>query len=280
VQAYNDFLVEWCSADPDRLHGIMALPFWDVAAAVAEIERCAELGIRGALFTGEPQRFGLPVLGHPHWDDLYAALQAAGMPAHFHLGGGETEAVFNQPGQSVLAQRNEAHGFTGTAAYQMVELCLKNATQCGDLITCGVLPRFPELRFVSVESGVGWLPFMLEAADWAYQLASRPRDERYSSREDELLPSELFARQVFTTYWFEVNAPTYLVDALPIDNIMFETDFPHSSCLYGDIQETIERSLANASEAVRRKFLWENAARLYGIPDAPEAWLASVERNA
>jgi predicted TIM-barrel fold metal-dependent hydrolase len=277
VQAYNDFLVEWCSADPDRLLGIMALPFWDVAAAVTEIERCAELGIRGALFTGEPQRFGLPLLGHPHWDDLYAALQANGMPAHFHLGGGETDAVFNQPGQSILAQRNETHGRTGTAAFQMVDLCLKNATQCGDLITSGVLPRFPDLKFVSVESGAGWLPFMLEAADWSYQLASRPRGERYSKRSDgELLPSELFARQVFTTYWFEYNAPTYLVDALPIDNIMFETDFPHSSCLYGDIQETIERSLADAPESVRRKFLWENAARLYGIPNPPATWRADA----
>jgi predicted TIM-barrel fold metal-dependent hydrolase len=279
VEAYNDFLVEWCSADADRLVGIMALPFWDVDASVREIERCAELGVRGALFTGEPQRFGMPPLGHPHWDRLYAALQSAAMPAHFHLGGGEVEAVFQQSGRSVLAERMEAHGRVGTAAYQMVELCLKNATQCGDIITCGVLPRFPELRFVSVESGAGWLPFVLAAADWSYQLASRPRAERYSKRSGgELLPSELFARQVYTTYWFEQIAP--FADELPLDNLLFETDFPHSSCLYGDIQETIERSLGGAPESVRRKLLWDNAARLYGIPDAPAEWRAAVQRAA
>ena len=59
----------------------------------------------------------------------------------------------------------------------------------------------------------------------------------------ELLPSELFQRQVYITYWFEHAAPTYLVDALPIDNVLFETDFPHTACLYGNIQETIERGL-------------------------------------
>ena len=276
VRAYNDFLLEWCSADPVRLVGVMALPFWDVEAAVAEVERCAELGVKGVLFTGEPQRFGFPSLGHPHWNALYGACQAAGMPLHFHLGGGESEAVFQREGRSFLKERNEYHGTVGTAAFQMVELCLKNAVQTGDLITSGVLPRFPELKFVSVESGAGWLPFVLEAADWSYQLASRPYEERYAPRTDgELLPSELFARQVYTTYWFERTAPTHLVDTLPIDNIMFETDFPHVSCLYGNIQETIERGLGEAPAEVRRKFLWDNAARLYSIPDPPADWLPS-----
>ena len=277
VRAYNDFLVEWCSAEPTRLIGVMALPFWDVPAAVAEVERCAELGVRGALFTGEPQRFGAPLLGDRQWDDLYSALQAAGMPVHFHLGGGESDAVFNQQGQTILQARHAAHGRTGTAAYQMVELCLKNAIQCGDLISSGVLPRFPDLKFVSVESGAGWMPFMLQACDWSYQLSSRPREERYSKRPDgELLPSELFARQVYTTYWFE-HFPPGSLDGFPVDNIMFETDFPHGSCLYGDIQETVDRSLADLPADVRRKFLWENAARLYGIPDAPASWLTGVQ---
>jgi predicted TIM-barrel fold metal-dependent hydrolase len=277
VQAYNDFLHEWCSADPVRLIGVMALPFWNVEAAVAEIERCAELGLRGALFTGEPQRFGYPVLGHEHWDPLYAALQATGMPVHLHLGGGETEAVFAERGAGHLHERHTAHGTVGTAAYQMVELCFKNGIQCGDLITCGLLPRFPDLKFVSVETGIGWVPFMLEAADWSYLLASRPPAERYRRHlDDELLPSELFARQVYATYWFEYNAPTFMLESLPVDNIMFETDFPHTSCLYGNIQETIDRGMANAPDSVRRKFLWENAARLYGIPDPPTPWLASL----
>src|SRR5579872_257320 len=60
VSAYNDFLAEWCGADPNRLLGVMATPFWDIDATVAEVNRAADLGLRGILFTGEPQRFGLP----------------------------------------------------------------------------------------------------------------------------------------------------------------------------------------------------------------------------
>src|SRR5579872_1023545 len=73
VRAYNDFLHEWASADPRRLITVASLPFWDVEASVAEVERCAELGFRGILFTGEPQRFDLPTLGDPSWDPLWGA---------------------------------------------------------------------------------------------------------------------------------------------------------------------------------------------------------------
>jgi predicted TIM-barrel fold metal-dependent hydrolase len=274
VQAYNDFLFDFCSSDPARLIGIIALPFWDVEASVREIERNAERGMRGALFTGEPQRFGFPLLGDHHWDPVYAALQAAGMPIHFHLGGGESDAVFAKTSRNVMRERVEVHGQAGNSVFTTCELYFKNAIQCGDLLGSGVLPRFPDLKFVSVETGIGWIPFLLESADWAYLLSTRPAKDRYTTRhlDGELLPSELFARQVYATYWFEFVAPTYLVDSLPIDNIMFETDFPHVASLYGIIQDVIEAELKDTPEHVRRKFLWENAARLYRIPDPPPSW--------
>ena len=52
---------------------------------------------------------------------------------------------------------------------------------------------------------------------------------------------------------------------IPIDNVLFETDFPHTTCLFGNIQETIELGLGNVSEEIRHKILWANAAALYGI---------------
>ena len=84
----------------------------------------------------------------------------------------------------------------------------------------------------------------------------------------ELLPSELFARQVYVTYWFEQIAPTHLLDVVPIDRVLFETDFPHTTCLYGNIEETIERGLGHVAPEIREKIVWGNAARLYGI-DGP-----------
>jgi len=78
-----------------------------------------------------------------------------------------------------------------------------------------------------------------------------------------MLPSELFRRQVYVTYWFEEL--NLIADRLPLDHVLFETDFPHPACLYGNIQETIEHGLAGVAPDIRQKVLFENSARLYGI---------------
>jgi predicted TIM-barrel fold metal-dependent hydrolase len=257
VQAYNDFLRDWAAADHDRLITIMAMPFWDVSAAVKEIERGVAAGHRGILFTGEPHRFGLPFLGDPHWDPLWSAAQAAGLPIHFHIGSGDMTTSF-QPDRIAATSTAAAYAYTST------ELFLKNGLQVADLITSGVLPRFPELKFVSVESGIGWIPFVLEAADHSY-LEARPGRRS----EWEMLPSEYFRRQVYACYWFETVAPTKLLGEIPVDNILFETDFPHPTCLFGNVRERIDSSLGNASELDREKILWGNAAALYGISTPP-----------
>jgi predicted TIM-barrel fold metal-dependent hydrolase len=253
VRAYNDFLRDWASADPRRLLTVMSLPFWDIDEMVKEITRNLDAGHRGILFTGEPHRFGLPYLGEEHWDPLWSIAQEAGLPVHFHIGSGEMTSSFGP-------ERISRYGTAATYAYTSCEMFLKNGLQCVDLVTSGVLPRFPELQFVSVESGIGWIPFVLEAADHSY-LEGRPG--RVS--EWELLPSEYFARQVYATYWFEAVAPTKLLGDIPVDRILFETDFPHPTCLYGNVHEKIAASLAGATEEQRRRILWENAAELYRV---------------
>ena len=249
VRAYNDFLRDWASADARRLLTIMTMPFWDIDETVTEVERNVDAGHRGILFTGEPHRFGLPYLGEAHWDPLWSIAQEAGLPIHFHIGSGEMTSSFGP-------ERIAAHGTAATYAYTSVELFLKNGLQCADLITSGVLPRFPDLKFVSVESGIGWIPFVLEAADHSY-LEGRPGRKS----EWELLPSEYFARQVYATYWFEQVAPTKLLGEIPVDHILFETDFPHPTCLYGNVHEKIETSLAGATDEQRRRILWAERRR-------------------
>ena len=256
VRAYNDFLHEWASADPARLVTVCSLPFWDIRAAVSEVERCVTMGFRGVLFTGEPQRFGLPVLGSRHWDPLWAVAQEANVPIHFHVGGGEDTINL------IEEERLREHGHLGAAAHAAVNLFLKNGVQCFDLTTSGVLSRYPSLKFVSVESGIGWIPFALETADYMWLTLSQPGRVR---DETELLPSDYFRRQVYCTYWFEQIASRYRLESLPLDRILFETDFPHSVCLYGDIAGAIETGLAGVSDEVRHKILWDNAAQLYGI---------------
>jgi predicted TIM-barrel fold metal-dependent hydrolase len=262
VRAYNDFLRDWASVAPERLITIMSIPFWDVDAAVAEVERCAPAGHRGVLFTGEPQRFGLPFLGERYWDPLWSVAQEAGLPVHFHIGSGDVSS-------SYTPERAAAHGTAATNAYSSIEMFLKNGLHVADLITSGVLPRFPGLSFVSVESGIGWIPFVLEAADHGYLAARLNRECEW-----DMLPSEYFKRQVYACYWFERAAPAHLLGEIPIDRILFETDFPHPTCLYGNVREQIDASLSAASSDARRRILWENAAALYGI-EAPTAVLTA-----
>jgi predicted TIM-barrel fold metal-dependent hydrolase len=84
--------------------------------------------------------------------------------------------------------------------------------------------------------------------------------------EFELLPSEYFARNVYACYWFEQTAPRRLIDKIGVDNVMFETDFPHPTSLYGDeVHARIKSGLSDCEESVRHKILWENAQKLYKV---------------
>ena len=262
VRAYNDFLTDWCATDSRRLIPITALPFWDVEATVAEIERCAKLGHKGILFSGEPHSHGMPVLANPHWDPLWECAQALELPVSFHIGAG------NFQGEAFWTPERLTHyGPGGTNGIFTTGLFLENGKQIVDLLFSGVLPRFPSLKFVSVESGIGFIPFLLEACDHTFNYGQ----VRKQRPEFDLLPSEYFARQVYGCYFFEEYAPANLLDRISPDNVLFETDYPHPVCLYGNVREKIDAGLGNAPTDVRRKVLFDNAARLYKIdePDRP-----------
>jgi predicted TIM-barrel fold metal-dependent hydrolase len=260
VRAYNDFLIDWSSADSRRLLPVMTLPYWDVDASVKEIERSAKAGHRGVLFTGEPQSFGLPLLGHRHWDPIWAAAQDANLPVSFHIGSGDF-------GDEFTDDRVAVEGYAATCARAGATMFMGNGAHVLDLLFSGVLERFPKLRFVSVESGVGWLPFLLESADYQFKAMAVAE-----ARSDfKMLPSEYFKRQIYACCWFETITSDAILDRVGEDNIMFETDFPHPTSIYGDeVQQTIDAKLGTLSERVRRKVVWENAARLYEIETPPE----------
>ena len=260
VRAYNDFLIEWCSADARRLLAVSATPFWDVDAAVDEARRCAELGHRGILFTGEPQRYDLPYLGDEHWDPFWAAVQDLELSISFHIGSGDFQSGFSPA-------RIKAHGIGATRVSTSVQLFLDNGTQIVDLLLSGVLARFPRLQFVSVESGIGFIPFILDAADYAFEDGQVWRERPYFDRK----PSDYFRRQVYGCWFFEERTVAGVIDAVGADRLLFETDYPHPICLYGNVEEKIQAGLAGQPEDVRQQILWDNAAALYRVapPDRP-----------
>ena len=258
VQAYNDWLLEWCAADPGRLVPVMATPFWDIPAAVAEIQRCTALGYRAVLMCNQPQDHGQPLLRDRHWDPLWAAAQEAGMSISFHIGGGDLSEVVNDAAQ------------IGTRAnFARVSACtfLDNGRCLADLIMGGVPHRFPRLRMVSVKSGIGWVPFLLEALDWQWKNNGVHKEHP----EYDLLPSEYFRRQIYASFWFEERGIRPALELYP-DNILYETDYPHPTCQAPGPASSgtrprlyAETVLAGVPEEVIRRVMQDSAAALYGL---------------
>ncbi len=258
VRAYNDWIFEWAGADRRRLIPVMANPFWDVEAGVRELERCAALGFQAALMCNQPHHHGFPPLRDKHWDRFWAAAQEAGMSINFHVGAGDTSET-DDDANAIGRKANFARAST--------LFFLENSHCIADLILGGVCHRFPNLDFVSVESGVGWIPFVLEALDWQWQ----NNGVREEHPEYDLLPSEYFRRQIYGAFWFEEKGIRSALEQFP-DNILFETDYPHPTCqapgpasIGTHPRLYVERALADVPEATLRKVLQDSAARVYGI---------------
>ena len=219
IRAYNDFQTEWCGAAPDRLIAVTTLPFWDLDATLAEIERGEAMGHRGIVFSQDPSAFGLPHLTDPHWDPMWAKAQELRQPVNFHIATGDTSLLENAGHPSVGPQ--------ALYASMGVSFFMGNARTIANLTCGGICHRFPELSFVSVESGVGWIPFALDALDWQWKNCGVGLEHP----EYDLLPSEYFARQIHGCFWFEEEGALYALERLGPDNILYETDFPHPTSM-------------------------------------------------
>lgn len=257
IRAYNDWLVEeWASVDRERLIPVALVAYFDANVAAEEIHRCKELGHRGLVMTGMPQLHGKPPLADPYWEPMWQAAEDAGMSIGFHVGANEgiMEKYVNDG-------RLKAEGARRMGARTITEALLDNASSMNDLLLSGILPRHPKLKFVMVETGIGWVNFCLESADYHF--------ERYGVQTDcpefTELPSYYFKRQIYTTYWFEKIHPFH-VETIGADKIMFETDYPHSTSLDGeDVEFALTEGMAGISQEDRYRILWANAAELYGV---------------
>ncbi len=246
VRAYNDACGDMQNDGAGRLFPQAMLPFWDVASAVAELERVQDdLGLTGFVITDAMHAWDLPALNAKHWDPLWDAAQSRGLPVNFHIGA------------SVIGGIWESYTQARTFATLSTLAQMSNMNCVANLIMSGLLDRFPRLKFVSVESGVGWLPFLLESLE--YQFDENGVDDL------KLRPSEYFQRQIYGSFWFEDDLAPAL-ERLGTDNLMFETDFPHATCLYPGVREQKEKTLANLDAATQRKLLYENAMKVYQLP--------------
>jgi uncharacterized protein len=253
VQIWNDAMADMQRESGGRLMGMGLLPWWDIDRTVSEIKRIARLGLHGVITNADPQNQGMPDLSERFWDPMWQELQEHELPMNFHCGASATQRTYNggSPWPSMDANSKLA---VGSAMLQMA-----NARLVANMILSGVCERFPRLKIVSVESGIGWLPFMLEALDYH-------ADENAAHDGLSLLPSEYFRRQMYACFWFE-NGPALIdsIERIGVDNCMFETDFPHPTCLFPEPLRKAIPTFKAVDDSFRHKVFSENAAHVYNI---------------
>lgn len=256
VKIYNDAVAEMQAESNGRFFPMALLPWWDVKLAIAETERCAAMGLRGININSDPHLVDLggerlPDLAHEHWYPLWEVCEDMALPVNFHIGASETSIDWmGQQGWPSLT-RDLRSGISGAMLF------FNNGKVVANLIYSGLLDRFRGLKFVSVESGIGWVPFMMEALD--YQLV-----EIAEGRSFEKKPSEYFQSNFYACFWFEQgqNAAD-MVRKVGVDNVLFETDFPHPTGLYPI--ENLDSRLGDLTHEEKTRVLGMNAAKLYRI---------------
>jgi predicted TIM-barrel fold metal-dependent hydrolase len=254
VEIYNDFGAEVQERSANRILPMAIMPAWSVEACVREARRAYAMGMRGVNITADPSDQGAPDLAESVWDPLWSTCVELQLPVHFHIGNSDTSMSF----YDMYSWGSHPQSLKWAISGMM--LFIGNARSVVNIIASGMLERHPELQIVSVESGVGWIPFVMEALH--YEIAENsPADLAKLS----LTPLEYFRRQIYATTWFERADIAYVVQRLGEDRIMFETDYPHPTCLYPEPLKNAAENLQELSPAAREKILSGNAKRLYRL---------------
>jgi predicted TIM-barrel fold metal-dependent hydrolase len=261
-RAYDDWMIDFCSEAPDRLWGQAAIPLWDIGWAVGELERCRKAGLPGVTTWLVPPD-ELPFYSD-HYERFWAAAQDLQMPVSMHINAGPPTVDRVPISQGVPSQRQAAASAEATERRRPQPPArphrnLLNAMNAlADIVGSGVLQRFPGVRVVIAEVGVGWIPYWLEEEfDRRYIQGAGPRIGA--------LPSEYFYRQVFATF-LDDAVGGHLLSWRGADTFMWSNDYPHERCIWPQSAETIQRVLGDVPEDIRAKTLCHNVTRLYGMP--------------
>jgi predicted TIM-barrel fold metal-dependent hydrolase len=250
TQILNDAYADMQERSNNRIYPMAMMPWWDIKLAVAEAKRCADMGLRGINTHANPEIHGMPDLGNPYWSPLWEVCEDRKLPVNFHIGFSEGTKSWMNSGQWEHAKDIQYVAST-------VMLFTGNTHVMVNLLLSKVFERHPHLKMVSVESAVGWVPFILEHLD--YQLAETLGVEP----DDRVL--ELFRKHFYICGWFEKKGLIDAIRRLGPDNVMFETDFPHPTCLYPRPLDFLTSALANMTKEQRRKVFQTNAEKLYNL---------------
>ena len=238
---YNDWAADFSGQRPDRLACVACLPNHDPQAAAAELRRAAKMGLKGG--TIEVYGSTKPIF-YEDWDVLWKASAECMAPVNFHI----TGYNFRRSNPEDAEKYADHNGAIGMVLSQLEGAELLTAT-----ILSGACERYPDFKFILAETGVAWLPFVLDRMD----------HECTGFGELKMKPSDYWRRQGYVTYQQEghVGEVAHLVGE---DNIMWGSDYPHQDGVWPDSRRVIERDLQKLADETRRKITCDNAAKLYG----------------
>ena len=252
IKLYNDASAERQKESGQRLFTLGHLPLWNKAEMEAEAKRCLDMDIKGFVLPDTPERLKIvPSYVDDYWTPLLEMCEDRSVPINFHLN------AAMDPNTLVW----EGFAFEQTLAVVATMFSIGNAATLGNWIVSGRLDRHPKLKIGLIESGMGWVPFALEALEHQFN-EMLPSKSKILKRR----PWEYFRDQFWVTYWFEKVGPMKLLDVVGVDKVLFETDFPHPTSLYPGVQDHIMETLGGYDHDVRKKVLETNAVKLYNLP--------------
>lgn len=244
---HNDWVLDYCSADPNRLIGIGCLPIPDIERSIAEIDRSAQRGVRG---------FAIPAhvdpakpYNHPDFDPFWARAQEFGVPLTMH--------IFT--GQTLEGGLPEHWGTPGghLKGYTLAHTTVVNTMI--DLICGGVVERFPGLKFVAAEYETGWVGHFKQRLDHAaYRTPWEVSDEL------KMKPSEYFDRNFWVTFEDDLEG-IQTRDSIGVDNLLWGNDYPHHDSIWPNSQRILSDILADVPADEKEKMVWGNVVDLYDI---------------
>ncbi len=244
-RAYNDWLAEFCRADPARLKGIAMVNLDDVGEGVGELERAARMGLAGAMITEYPledRRYD-----QPEYERFWAAAEALDMPLSLHTA---TRRQGRIRGAGVRTLRDASSRAT-KAFYPALSMC--------DMVFSGVFERHPRLTLAIVEFELSWAPHLLTTMDYTY----RERHEEAIHRfKDGLRPSDFFRRNVVLSFQ-EDAIGIRLRDTIGVDRMMWGSDYPHSESTFPRSRAILAEILAGVPADEQAQIVGENTARVY-----------------
>lgn len=245
MRAYNDWILEgWAGPHPERIIPCQVTWLADPAVAAEEIRRNTARGFKAVAFTENPEKLGLPSIYLPHWDPFLAACEETGTVVNLHVGSSsETMFPSSDSDPAVLGVLFPVNGFAAAA----------------DWLFAKVPVRFPGIRIVLSEGGIGWVPILLDRLSYM----GRADDRR--SAFGGLTPVEVFRRNFwFTTFSDETTLA--LRHQIGVDRIMFETDYPHSDSSWPQTQAIVSAQLEGVPQPEADQMTFRNAAALYRHP--------------